>query len=244
MLLLSVAMLFLAPSLPSSVDLQEGLIARFSFNQCDARDDQGSGSYGELSASTRCWCGVDDDGLLLDGESAFVTFYGPVNDYFNSADFTLSYYFKPEGRSAFPLSLVSKRAQCDEYVMLDMYIDFTRPELGVQFQEFPGKNFRDLAPAIEVAGWQHITLVREGLRAFTYINGQLQRESFRCSGVDIANEGLLSIANSPCVQAGRARRFKGIIDELRVYERALTPEEVKALYELFPIENAMMDCVI
>jgi len=54
---------------------------------------------------------------------------------------------------------------------------------------------------------------------------------------------VLSFANSPCVGTDGVRRFKGILDELRVYNRALTTVEVRLLYKLHPIENVMMDCV-
>jgi|APTNR8051073442_1049403.scaffolds.fasta_scaffold00404_27 hypothetical protein len=223
---------------------EEGLVAHFSFNQCDARDVLGSASFGEFRGPVRCWCGIDGDGLLLDGETAHVIFEGPVNRYFNTSDFTISFYFKPEARSAFPLSILSKRARCDEYQMLDLMLDFNRPELTTYFHESPNKYFLGLSPEVKPAGWQHFALVREGLYAYAYINGERVRESFRCSGVDIGNEAPLSIANSPCVQTGRARRFRGLFDELRVYDRALGPEEVKALYERYPIENPMMDCVL
>jgi hypothetical protein len=60
--------------------------------------------------------------------------------------------------------------------------------------------------------------------------------------VDISNTAPLSFANSPCVETGRARRFRGVLDELRVFDRALTNEEVQNLYQRHPIENAQMDC--
>jgi hypothetical protein len=40
------------------------------------------------------------------------------------------------------------------------------------------------------------------------------------------------------------KRFKGVLDELRVYDYALSPEEVEALYKLYPIESAEQDCVM
>lgn len=234
----------LAPYTESTFSsLDQGLVAYFSFNSCDARDDSGNGSYGILKGNVNCWCGVEDEGLLLDGQSAYIEFQGPVNDYFTTSDFTLSFYFKPEARSVFPLSLLSKREDCGEDHFLDILLNFTQDEVTTHLQQSAVKYFSNLSPAPAEGNWMHFALVREGVYARTYINGTLQRESRRCSGIDISNDAPLSIGNSPCIQTGRARRFRGVLDELRVYDRALKEDEIKTLYELFPVENAQMDCV-
>ncbi len=230
---------------PSTVpfDPNQGLVAYYSFNECDARDDSGNDSHGKLFGSVNCWCGVDDDGLLLDGINDYIEFHGKVNDYFGATDFTLSYYFKPEQYMIFQQSLFSKRADCSENSMLDFLLDLNKKEINTLVYESPFKYYGMLSPTIIESGWHHIALVREGLKASTYINGRLQKESYRCSGVDLSNEAVLSFSNSPCVESGRVRRFRGILDEVRVYNRALSKEEVMALYSLHPIENASLDCV-
>lgn len=235
------AILFLSASLVFDAD--KDLVAHFSFNSCDARDDSGQGSYGQLMGNVQCWCGVEDDGLLLDGEGAHVLFSGPINDYFTTSDFTLSFYLKPEAQLIFPQSIASKRAACDDFHALDISLDRRLDELTTFFRETELKGFRDLGPALPQGVWFHYALVRDGVYARTYINGKLVKEARRCSGVDISNEVPFSIGDSPCVRTGRMRRFKGVIDELRLYERALNEEEILWLYELNPIENAQMDCV-
>lgn len=222
--------------------LQRGLIAYYSFNQCDARDDTGNGSDGELFGSVGCWCGIEDDGLLFDGVGDYVEFYGRVNRYFNTTDFTISFYFKPEQYSPFDQSLISKRETCEEYYMLDLLLNMSAGEVGTNVYETPYKFYPAISPTLDSTNWQHFALVRDGFRASTYINGQLRRQGFRCSGVDIGNEAVLSFANSPCL--GRSsRRFKGVLDELRVYDRALPEDEIWELYQMYPVENAQMDCV-
>lgn len=221
---------------------EEALVAYFSFNSCDGRDDSGRGSFAQPQGNVRCWCGVEDEGLLFDGESAHLIFNGPVNDYFTTSDFTISFYIKPEMRSAFPLSLLSKRADCGEEQFLDILLDYSQREISTLFQETEFKYFPGLSPEPTASGWLHFALVREGARARTYINGHLRRESTRCSGVNIANAAPLSFADSPCTDTGRARRFRGVLDELRVFDRALTHEEILDLYRQYPIENAQMDC--
>lgn len=234
---------FILSSHPSGEEHSAGLIAYYSFNDCDATDETGNGSDGQIYGTTRCWCGIEGEGLLFDGKNNFVEFPGPVNDYFNTSDFTISFYFKSEQYSIFPQSLLSKAEDCNEDHYLDILLDRRMGEVTSRVYETPTKYYKDLSPSLDSTGWMHYALVREGFRAMTYINGQLRQESYRCSGVDLSNEALLSFSNSPCVLFGKARRFQGILDELKVFDRALSHQEIEQLYLLNPVESANMDCV-
>ena len=227
------------PTLPAD----EALVAYYSFNDCTARDGTGYGSDGILYGDPGCWCGVDDDGLLLDGIDDYVEFTGRVNKYFNTSDFTVSFYIKPEQYLVFQQSLLSKRQDCEPYNMMDIALDLNKREVATEVFENPNKYYPGISPALDTTGWVHFALSREGTRAYTYINGRLAKRSFRCSGVDISNAAKLAFGNSPCVQTGRTRRFRGVLDELRVYDRALTSEEIWQLYQMYPVEHAEVDCV-
>lgn len=242
--------LFLALSLTTtsvpplfSDKLDKSLVAYYSFNDCDARDDSGNASHGRLYGNTSCWCGIEGSGLLFDGIDDYVEFEGGVNRYFNTSDFTVSFYFKPEQFLVFRQSLLSKRKECEAYSMIDILLDLNAREVSTLVHENPNKFYSGLSPGLDTTRWMHFAITREGTRAFTYINGRIARKAFRCSGVDISNEVLLSFGNSPCVQKGSARRFKGVLDELRVYSRALSPEEIRALYQKHPVEEAPSDCL-
>lgn len=223
----------------STGHIDDGLVAWYSFDSCDARDDSGNGSDGKMYGTVECWCGVKNDGLLLDGKNDYIVFEGLVNRYFNTSDFTISFYFRPTGKTLFKQSLLSKRADCGDSLMLDIKILDT--EIDVDFHETESKDFPGLSTYLEGNQWYHYTLVREGTQSFSYINGGLRQKSRRCSGVDISNDAPLSIGNSPCLGGG-IRRFRGVIDELRVYDRALPEEEVMQLYDENPIEQAQQDC--
>ncbi|MCB0654067.1 MAG: LamG domain-containing protein [Saprospiraceae bacterium] len=235
--------LFLIHSQPSIPPQDDGLIAYYSFNECNARDDSGNGSHGEIFGETRCWCGIEQEGLVLDGKNNYIEFPGPVNKYFNTSDFTISFYFKSEKYDVFPQSMLSKAEACDEYYTLDLLLDRRIGEVTSKVHETPARYYKDLSPRLDSSSWMHYALVREGFRAMTFINGQLRQESYRCSGVDIGNNAVLSFSNSPCVLSGRVRRFQGIIDELKIYDHALTIQEIEDLYLMNPVENANMDCV-
>ena len=243
-LLLPVLLFLLLPGNYNFDVPKSGLVAYYSFNDCDARDITGNGSDGILYGGVQCWCGIDEQGLLFDGYDDYLEFEGIVNRYFNTTDFSLSFYFKPEQYSVFKQSLISKRSDCTEDYMLDIQLDQNSKEVFTDFHEREDKDYPGISPPYEGTGWKHFALVRKGVFAYTYINGQLIMKGARCSGVDISNETPLSFSNSPCLGFTGTRRFKGVLDEMRVFDRALSEEEIEELYSKYPIENAAQDCFL
>lgn len=227
----------------TSDSLEKGLVAYYSFNECDARDDSGNGSNGVVFGKTGCACGVEGDAMIFDGVQDYLELHGSVNNYFTTSDFTVSFYIKANQYSIFKQSLLSKREICDENFMMDVQLNASQKLVDVDLYESPERYFKNMDTELKDTPWLHIALVREGIYARTYINGNLVKEGARCSGVDLTNDAVLSFANSPCVQGGRSVRFKGALDELRIYERALTDQEILELYSRTPVENAEIDCV-
>ncbi|MCB9285615.1 MAG: LamG domain-containing protein [Lewinellaceae bacterium] len=223
---------------------EDGLVAYYSFNHCDARDDSGNGSNGQLYGYTSCHCGIEEYGLLLDGRTAYIEFPGPVNKYFTTSDFSLSFYFRPMQFGPFPQNLLSKRSDCGEDLLLDLNFNSNYGLVETEFQEAKYKGYRDISPPTDTTTWLHFALVREGTWAYTYINGVLQKQERKCSGVDITNEAVLAFSHSPCIQDGKTIPFKGVIDELKVFGRALSQEEIAKLYALHPVESAEQDCLV
>lgn len=243
LLLLLLAMSCLSFVLENKTDsLQDGLVAHYNFNNCDARDLTKNASDGKMFGDVTCWCGIEDDGLLFDGFNDYVEFHGIVNRYFTSSDFSISFFIRTDQYSFFQQSLFSKREDCGEDHVLDFLLDRNKKIIDTKVQQSEYKLYKDISPEIEDGGWYHIALVREGQEARTYVNGSLQKAVSRCSGVDLSNEAVLSFSNTPCLD-GRTQRFKGILDEFRVYDRAISDDEVQAIYELTPIEKAYTDCM-
>ena len=234
------------PALPLTVhSLDEGLVAHYTFNDCTGRDRLGRSPARKIG-TVGCWCGIEDDGLLFNGRNSSLEFSGPVNDLFATSDFSLSLFIKNEqgGRSPFPFSLLGKRASCDENYLFDLLLSTAPAAVEALLYENPYRYFPGLEARLDrTAGWLHIVLVREGLYASIYLNGVLAAESRRCQGLDIGNDQPLYFNASPCLRGGRMQPFRGVLDELRIYDRALQPTEVQAIYQRTPIEDAAMDCV-
>ena len=90
--------------------------------------------------------------------------------------------------------------------------------------------------------WYHIVFIRRGNRSQLFIDEVLVEEVSAESRVNIESNGVFSLADGRCVGL-EDNRFAGLIDELKVYERALRVEEVRAL-NLKPDRIANEDAVI
>ncbi len=73
--------------------------------------------------------------------------------------------------------------------------------------------------------WVHVAVAVDGMDFF-YINGQPAGVGGQGATVPTGGTAPLTIG-----QTGESNFFLGMIDEVRLYDLALTPEEVKALYE-------------
>lgn len=224
-----------------SGDLDPALVAYYSFDNCDARDDSGFGSDGKMYGFPECWCGVKDDGLLFDGKDDYLEFEGIVNRYFSTSDLTVSFYIRSKTSTPFKMQLLSKRDSCNLGSQLDFQFNGSFQRVDIAFRESEYNYFSGLSAELDNQQWQHIVLVRKGINAYTYINGTLRQKSRKCRGVDISNNAFLQFSNGPCLGAG-LRRFNGVLDELKIFDRAFTDEEVLQLYRSVPIEHANQDC--
>jgi glucose/arabinose dehydrogenase len=86
----------------------------------------------------------------------------------------------------------------------------------------------DLAPATEADQWQHVVLVRDGAtrQIRGYKNGALALSSSYSNPPDTSTYPL-NIGRNP----GGNQRFRGLIDEVRIYNRVLTAAEIQALLD-------------
>ena len=61
------------PGENGTIDLNRGLVAYWSFDNCDARDDSGNGHDGEIKGNLECVVGVKGKAFKFDGKSSIIT---------------------------------------------------------------------------------------------------------------------------------------------------------------------------
>jgi len=91
--------------------------------------------------------------------------------------------------------------------------------------------------------WHHVALVNQGPRMMLYLDGELVRGEVLLHGgsgaTSLGNQaqtasgsslGAAGVFIGACSESGSAAyHFRGLIDDVRIWSRALTPEEARAL---------------
>ena len=93
-----------------------------------------------------------------------------------------------------------------------------------------GSGRENMYGALKAGEWQHVAMTAEGDVLKFYINGEEVAQDTvnnRADNLEIDNMPLL-IGNKV---ASQSRPFKGVMDELKIYESTLTSEQIKEQYE-------------
>lgn len=204
----------------------DGLVAYYSFDACDATDDTGNGANGIIMGNANCGCGVIGNGLEFDGNTSVQILGNP--DVIFGDDFTISFYFLPDPQSNSVMNILSKSETCgiDSTVEL-RYHPITR-EISLALSEHADLSIRNGYSVPTTKCYHHIAFVRRDRELFIYYDGVQISKSPSSAFVSIENNGILTLGGSPC-QANGQVPFNGVLDELRLYNRALTSLEIVEL---------------
>ncbi len=213
----------------------------FEFDSCQPLDISGNNNDGFVIGGTQCGCGVFDDAIKLDGNDDRIFLIGGVSNNFNTEDFSVSFYFKTT--SAFGTQdIFSKRFACDDNNAFAIRYTAASGKVDVTMRENSSK-IADVSGSIDFGKcWQHVVYVRRGTRSLLYINGVLKDEASAISRIDLTNSAELKIADGPCVGTTDLR-YAGYLDEIRIYDRAVT-EEVIEILSYYPDNIATMDTLV
>lgn len=80
--------------------------------------------------------------------------------------------------------------------------------------------------------WHHIVCVREGLASRVYVDGVLVKQGNASSIKDVSNAADFKVGTQEGPIGNYKTFFTGMLDELIIYNKALSAEEVKFLHEL------------
>ena len=207
---------------------QNGLVAYYPFENCDAKDVSLNNSDGIVFGEPDCGCGVLGNALFLDGVDDYAAITGNVETYFRASRFTLSFYFRVDDASG-THDILSKRSACNFDHSFSVRYTPASHTLGVDIAESADVRTTFNQKIDPSLCWVNLVIVKDKLVHRIYINGVLIASQSVPDFLDISNSTPIHIANSPCINT-TDRRFKGFIDEMRVYNRILDDEEIKDLY--------------
>ena len=192
------------------VSLGAGLIGEWRFDDGTATDSSGSGNEGVLNGT------VSVDGMIrkameFDAKSDYIELQSGIDSTIITAE--MWYYYNGNGGSWNTLFCR------DGGTYHHLLIESATQEIG-----FYNAGWRSSGYSLIQSNWYHLVLVKNGNNSKIYVNGELRQD--RADSFDNAVNPLKVIGN----HGGHSQGSLGIIDEVRVYDQALSTSEIQQLY--------------
>ncbi|HSU52438.1 MAG TPA: LamG-like jellyroll fold domain-containing protein, partial [Candidatus Dormibacteraeota bacterium] len=195
-----------------------------------ASDSSGTANNGTLSggATWQPTNGLRNGAIKLDGTNGLVTI-ADSSALDNTAAFTLAYWMKADAYPGDSAGLVCKRVNINTDNAYTTYLKAADKRIYVDIDS--SNNRFSSTTLIQTGVWYHVALVFDGSlpssqRAALYINGVLDTTATESSSVIPDYSSGVMLGNT---HVGAANWFKGMLDEVRFYRRALSSGEVLAL---------------
>lgn len=251
-LLLSGTLALVSVTAQASID--DGLVAKWHFDEGSgsvAKDSSGNENDGTIYGAT--WVdGKYGKALSFDGNGDYVEIT-PQSDVSAIGDFTISAWTKLKDWKSQTKSNKDRQYIFDGHShSKTVTSDFSRPGFGLFYDgnsyteeihnyiHYDDGRGLELNTKMSLKGkWIHHIFMRKGNMDYTYIDGQLISANYIR---DVKRDDLLNMqhnwfigtfsGNNPNYNSGVFNYgFYGIIDEVKIYSRALTADEITTLYE-------------
>ena len=223
---LAIAIVCLGTHRDAAGDADRSPVGHWTFDEGDglvARDVSGRGNHGTLGGGAKWAKGRIGGALKFDGVDDFVSI--PNESHFDiTSDITVSAWIRVESFTKAWQSIVTKgdrawrlhRANATKRVGFACS-DLAREQVG----DLYGKT------EIDDGKWHHVVGVLKGSRTFIYVDGVLDASTKSSPNISVNDYSVLIGANAQVP----GRFFRGLIDDVRIYDRALPGEELRALAE-------------
>lgn len=187
-------------------------------------------SNGTLQGDTTYALGEVGQAFSFDGDGDFIEIDERANLDFYAGDFTIETWVKFNSLAT-DQTLFGKSA-FDSASAPAYFMEFSLPGALrlMAFESVANKN-DFIAPVTLVVGqWYHVVGVRAGNTNRLYLNGSLIGSQISGSNVNTGTGGIAHIGRSAITEFGITRFVDGYVDEMSLYNRALTAAEIAALF--------------
>lgn len=228
----------------NNIDLTSGLIAYYPFNN-DASDQSGNNYNGTVNGPFLTYdrFGYYNSAYYFDGVDDYISLPAFSGNDTTIGDFTASAWIYMYSQNP------NNQSNNFRSTILDMRGDstsggksftFTLDSISGEPTEIhhviswpSGGNiiYKDDMPSSPIGNWSFLTLKREGNMLNTYLDGVLQANEFSTGSTLKTDSLFLNCKGRIGATANDFNRcFNGIIDDIRIYNRALSVDEILALY--------------
>ncbi|MCP4347513.1 MAG: hypothetical protein GY795_18565, partial [Desulfobacterales bacterium] len=204
------------------VDLTEGLAAYYSFNG-NANDESGNRNHGTVNGAvlTSDRFGEPNSAYSFDGDSNILVSDSASLDITDAISVTG--WINPSSLSASWQTIITKGNEPHENY--SVFLERTK-SLHIA-NVIDGKRYYWNSDSLvtQTDNWYFFTVTYDGKTEKCYING-IYAGSKEISGTLTANDHNLQIG-----MRGNGTSFYGIIDDIRIYNRAISESEIQSLYQ-------------
>lgn len=239
---------------PTFADLNNGLVAHYEF-EGNATDSSGNENHGTEHGGLNYTAGKIGQSAQFDGVDDYIQI-NPQSDMSSVGDFTIVTWVYLEGWKSQSTGLHLDR----QYIFnghshsSTTPNDFFRPGFNLIYDRGDDdgeihnsimfdndSNYTEQNTHVSVSGaWHQLLLMRKGADDFTYFDGELLPATYARNQpsdqpLNMAHNWFIGTfsGNNPYYRNGVFNySFFGLIDDLRIYNRALSESEIQELHEL------------
>ena len=198
-----------------------------------ATDSSTNANTGTLTGGPAWTTGQIGSAVDFDGTDDYVTVAdADALDVADSTHFTLTGWFNRDTFTADHTIIAKRNGQAAGDTGYVLYVDDANDDIVFEVSDGTDEYSRTSTSSFTSSGWQHVAAVFDDTLGMTiYINGTVNQDA--ASGT-LGNIG--SLANTVAFRSGAesdaGSPFDGKLDEIRLYNRVLSPDEVNQLYRL------------
>ena len=217
---------------PEPVEPPTGMVAWWPGD--DHPNDIIDGNHGTPVGGATYAPGLVDEAFSLDGVDDYVQIANTPTMDFGTGNFTIDLWVNFESLSENQELIHKSVGSVPDDTNKTYFVEFNTPN-SLRFRVSDiATNVNDLIVpvALVVGQWYHIAAVRTGNTNIIYLDGTLIGTQTAGSNVDTGSGGFARIGQiAPNGVAGIDRHLHGRIDEVELFDRALTEAEIRAIYE-------------
>jgi hypothetical protein len=217
-------------TLPTQPTLATGLVGHWTMDGPDIgpniRDKSGQGNHGNLvhgGSGTTTAPGAIGQAMRFDGTNDVVTVPG-ASSISITGDYSTSIWIKADASQQTWAGIYAK-TQNGTDGQYSLQLDDSNNLVVYHHNSWNVDTLIDLSDL--TGGWHHVGIVRSGTNFKAYLDGVLKQDT-TYEYVPGSGTGALYIGS----ERARIAFWTGDLDDLRIYNRALTADEIQRLYRL------------
>lgn len=221
----------LAGNVASADTLNDGVVAYWNFDHCSAADISNNAYDGTISGAVECVDGVAGTrGMSFHVDNDHIS--AIANAGLSSKQITLSAWINPTGGGTYNPRIIAVGPSGTPSQYYSIILQGTQSKRHAWLHSgATGGSLIGAGYITDNSGWHHVAATIDGLTAKLYVDGKLDVETKKYPALKTFSTGLIQIgySDNPIGQNDFTDQFVGGIDEVRIYNRALTAAEIRAL---------------